>query len=87
MATLFLVGNVSSAINNLLHCRQTLDLYPLTDGCGGVEVVDEVLQRVHHVGVHIVEGDGQVAAAVQTLNTVGIVYPLSMSYLFWVEMH
>ena len=53
--------------------RQTLDLSPLTDGCGGVEVVDEVLQRVHHVGVHVVEGDGQVAAAVQTLNTVGIV--------------
>ena len=50
--------------------RQTLDLSPLTDGCGGVEVVDEVLQRVHHVGVHVVEGDGQVAAAVQTLNTV-----------------
>ena len=44
-----------------------------TDGCGGVEVVDEVLQRVHHVGVHVVEGDGQVAAAVQTLHTVGIV--------------
>ena len=64
--------------------RQTLDLSPLTDGCGGVEVVDEVLQRVHHVGVHVVEGDGQVAAAVHTLHTV---YPLSMSYLFWVEMH
>ena len=55
--------------------RQTLDLSPLTDGCGGVEVVDEVLQRVHHVGVHVVEGDGQVAAAVHTLNTGGIVYP------------
>ena len=55
--------------------RQTLDLSPPTDGCGGVEVVDEVLQRVHHVGVHVVEGDGQVAAAVHTLNTVVIVYP------------
>ena len=49
--------------------RQTLDLSPPTDGCGGVEVVDEVLQRVHHVGVHVVEGDGQVTAAVNTLNT------------------
>ena len=77
IATLFLVGNVSSEINNLLPCRQTLELSPLTDGCGGVEVVDEVLQRVHHVGVHVVEGDGQVAAAVQTLNTV---YPSLICY-------
>ena len=57
--------------------RQTLELSPLTDGYGGVEVVDEVLQRVHHVGVHVVEGDGQVAAAVQTLNTV---YPSLICY-------
>ena len=34
-----------------------------------VQVVDEVLEHVHHVGVHVVEGDGQVAAAVHTLNT------------------
>ena len=34
-----------------------------------VQVVDEVLQHVHHVGVHVVEGDGQVTAAVNTLNT------------------
>ena len=63
--------------------RQTLDLSPLTDGCGGVEVVDEVLQRVHHVGVHVVEGDGQVAAAVQALNTV---YPSLIWYgLKWID--
>ena len=34
----------------------------------GAQVVDEVLQQQHPVRVDVVEGDGQVAAAVQTLK-------------------
>ena len=47
------------------------------------EVVDEVLQQIHHLGRHVVEGDGEVTHPTKALVLVVVVGGPMVVVVWW----